>query len=230
MELKTIVEFWRDQRKSGGRWFHPADVKVLDTYETSFNLDFPISPYVGDVENAPVVILNANAGYNELSTPAEFGSQTVIDEYLEQVRHPSSAAWSVLSPYYLSRNYGDMIRAREAVVVNASPYRSRKISNEPANKAAIEALPSTKFHRLWLQEALIPAVIRSDRLVIAHRWGLWKIKASQRLTSGLLFDLKCRAFPDVDASLLAETRQFVMRRRSLGGSGSGSTSPISPSA
>jgi hypothetical protein len=209
MQLDAIVDFWKEQTCDAGRWSHPLDAQTLDTLVTSFNLDYPVSPYIGDMHNAPVVILNANAGYDAIMTPAEFPSQGAIERYLDQVRNPSSCAWTAVSPYYLSRNYGRLIQSRKAVVVNASPYRSTKISAEKANRAAIEALPSTKFHRQWLREALLPAAGKGLRLVIAHRWGLWKLSHEMRNNPGLRLDHRCRAFPDIDSLLLQEAQDFT---------------------
>ena len=64
MVIEDIVSYWRDQRRSDtGQWLHPNDAEIFREIEHSFNLDFPVSPYVGDIVHAPIIILGANAGY-----------------------------------------------------------------------------------------------------------------------------------------------------------------------
>lgn len=213
MQLEDIVEYWQKQTNTQGHWVHPADAAALHTLQHNFNLDYPVSPYLGDVVGAPVIILNANAGYSAYLTSAEFPSDDAIEAYLRQVREPRSSSWSHISSYYQARNYGSMIHSKTAVVINASPYRSRKISSESENQRAIEKLPSTSFHRQWLQEAVMPRTAAGTRLVIAHRWGLWKIPPNLRDIRNLLFDLKCRAFPDIDSTLLVEAQRFAASAR-----------------
>lgn len=57
----------------------------------------PVSPYVGDILNAPVIILGANAGYSEDKTPSEFVDQAAIDKYIMRVRNPATADWSEMA-------------------------------------------------------------------------------------------------------------------------------------
>jgi len=62
MNIGDIVRYWQNQiRADIGDWVHPEDVNAFREYEHTFNLDFPVSPYVGDILNAPVIILGANA-------------------------------------------------------------------------------------------------------------------------------------------------------------------------
>lgn len=66
MQIEDIVTFWRGQQQADEKWqwAHRLDREVLDTGPHSFNLDHPVSPYIGDVLTAPVIILGANAGYS----------------------------------------------------------------------------------------------------------------------------------------------------------------------
>ena len=51
----------------------------------SFNLDYPVVPYIGNIREARVVILGANAGYSRDETPLEFAG---VDD--------ARASWSSL--------------------------------------------------------------------------------------------------------------------------------------
>src|SRR5712671_4999890 len=108
--IGDLVEFWLPQYcNQHGQWVHPADETTFSRLRHSFNLDFPVSPFVGNVLSAPVVILGANAGYRAEMTSQEFPDQRAIDTYLERVRRPETADWSVVSRYYTEVNYGSLI-------------------------------------------------------------------------------------------------------------------------
>lgn len=57
MHIDDIVAFWRGQQEvdAQGRRAHRVDRKVLDVGHHIFNLDYPVSPYVGNVLTAPVI-------------------------------------------------------------------------------------------------------------------------------------------------------------------------------
>ena len=78
MKLGEIVKFLSEQRQSErGQWTYPADDPLFESAPHSFNLDFPVSPYVGDIVNAPVIILGASAGYDRHVTPTEFHAMAI---------------------------------------------------------------------------------------------------------------------------------------------------------
>ncbi len=144
----------------------------------SFNLGHPVSPYIGDVANARVVILGANAGYKQDLTPTEFPSDEAVADYVSRVDDPSAADWTFVSCYYDSTNYGNFLADRRAVLVNACAYRSPKLSQEPDNRAIMRRLPSVAFTRRWLLEAVLPRAEKGERLIIAKRHGQWKLPPS----------------------------------------------------
>jgi hypothetical protein len=170
--------FWfKAQRQTeDGHWVHPDDRSKLAESPHSFNLDFPVSPFVGDIINAPIVILGANAGYGP-GTAEEFPSQEAIQRYLHRVDQPCGADWPNVSPYYSGTNYGDLIGNGQAVLVNLCPYRSPKISAEPENRKAIRKLPSAEKARHWLLESVLPRAQKGEMLIIAKRPGLWRLPA-----------------------------------------------------
>jgi hypothetical protein len=189
MKLQDIVTFWsRQHRNDQGQWVHPEDQGVFESAPHTFNLDYPVSPYVGDILNAPVVILGANAGYDPSVTPIEFPDADAISAYVQRVSAPDTSDWVVVSPYYNDVNYGPLIGSGHAVLINACPYRSRKISEEPENKQLLDRLPSTAFTREWLLSTVIPLAESGQRLVIAKRPGLWRLPQALRATNGIAFD------------------------------------------
>ncbi len=190
MQIDEIITFWREQQKSDedGMWTHILDREALTHDLHSFNLDHPVSPYVGDVANARVIILGANAGYDPNLTPTEFPSNEAVSNYVNRVDNPSAADWSFVSRYYDDTNYGDFIADGRAVLVNVCAYRSPKISQEPDNIAMMNNLCSVAFTRQWLLEAVLPMAAKGKRLIVAKRHGQWKLPPSFRDAAGVTFD------------------------------------------
>ena len=189
MGIVDIVTYWCGQccTDSGG-WAHPDDFEALEKNPHTFNLEFPVSPYVGDILNAPVIILGANAGYREDRTPTEFPDQAAVDRYLDRVRNPATTDWSGMAPYYYGTNYGPLLLDKKAVWINACAYRSPKLSQEPQNRRLIRKLPSALFTRRWLIEAVAPLAERGDRLIVAKRYGQWNLPSELKDASGIVFD------------------------------------------
>jgi len=190
MQIENIVEFWRGQQEQDaqGRWMHRLDRKVLEAGPHSFNLDHPVSPYVGDVLNARVIILGANAGYSPDLTPSEFPSAASVKDYIARVDDPSHADWSFVSRYYDRTNYGHLVASGDAVVVNACAYRSPKLSEESDNRAMIKRMPSAIFTRRWLLEAVLPMAAKGERLIVAKRSGQWKLPPMFATAEGVAVD------------------------------------------
>ncbi|WP_202988408.1 hypothetical protein [Sphingopyxis terrae] len=211
MDIKEIVAFWRGQQQIDlqGEWTHRLDRTVLETGPHSFNLDHPVCPYIGDVINAPVIILNANAGYDADLTPTEFPDASTVDAYIARVDEPSGSDWSFVSQYYDDTNYGHLIASGKAVAVNACAYRSPKISNEKDNRRIIPRLPSAIFTRRWLLEAVLPMAAKGERLVVANRSGLWKLDTASN-ANGLVRDA-CPVSPRITGVALSAMNDFLSR-------------------
>ncbi|HAR44086.1 MAG TPA: hypothetical protein DCS07_15880 [Bdellovibrionales bacterium] len=189
MQLNDIVVFWSQQRRNDkGQWVHPADEAVFNAALHTFNLDFPVSPYVGDILRASVIILGANAGYDPDKTATEFPDEDAVRRYVNRVRSPSEADWSFVSTYYEKVNYGPWLATGRVALINACPYRSPKISVEPENRRLLERLPSTAFTRRWLRDAVLPLADEGKRLVVAKRPGLWNLPPILRQAEGIVFD------------------------------------------
>jgi len=189
MQIGELTAFWSGRQSgTGGVWCHDEDRALLGAEGHSFNLDFPVSPYVGNILDAPVVILNANAGYNPRMTPSEFPNAAAITAYVARVNQPAGADWGSVSQYYDGTNYGHLVPAGKAALVNACAYRSPKISQEPENRTLIRQLPSCLFTRKWLMEALLPAANRGERLIVANRHGLWRLPPQSFSGNGIVKD------------------------------------------
>ena len=150
-----------------GRWMHPEDKDVLVRKRHPFNLDHPVSPFVGDLR-AEVVILGANGGYSD-ATPRDFARPDAVAVFLAQVAEGCNMRWAMQQGYYQNRRYSAALEAGRVVVVNACAYRSR---NRPALGRI--RLPSVAFHEDWLLNVIGPLAHRGERLVVAWRPGLWK--------------------------------------------------------
>lgn len=189
MHVSDIVEYWarfgRDE--ATGQWAHPDDRAVL-TGQHSFNLDYPTCPYVGPVTSAKVVILGANGGYSRTATPDEFPDAAAFERCLGRIRDPESADWSSVSSYYDRVNYGPLVYRGDAVLINASPYRSPRISAEPDSQRLVRLLPSSAFIRRWLVEAVVPLAARGERLVVVKRPGLWRLPPEVMTAMGVIVD------------------------------------------
>lgn len=169
--MSTLVEHWR--RLEGA--VHPDDARLFVSHPHTFNLDWPPPAYVGDVDNAPVVLLMMNGGYNPSMTPREFEADGAVDRYLDMLRNPRPINPKEVSPYYDAGSYGSYIASGRLALVNAVAYRSPGLNGEPDNKRLAKLLPSTLVHLKWLRQELIPQAIAGERVVVAHRNRMWKL-------------------------------------------------------
>jgi hypothetical protein len=156
---------------------HPEDEPVFaesPAYRDHFNLDFPPPAYVGDVENAPVIVLMANGGCSDLNAlRLEFRTPVHVTEYIARLRKPRPADPRYTSPYYQAGVLGERLASGDACVVNALAYRSREMTDSIRRIA--EKLPSVAAHREWLTKVAIPAAREGQRAIIAKRPGLWSL-------------------------------------------------------
>ena len=94
------------------------------------------------------------------------------------------------------------------VLVNAVAYRSTKIGSEPANRAVAERLPSTAVHRNWMRNELLPQARLGERLVIAHRNGLWNLKRHENGLPNVHFSTNSIS-PDLSREALRVIADFA---------------------
>ena len=211
MQVSDIVEYWAQfGRDDAGRWTHPDDRVVL-AGQHSFNLDYPTCPYLGPVISARVVILGANGGYSPTATPDEFPDAEAFERYLGRIRDPENADWSNVSPYYDRVNYRSLVYRGDAVWVNASPYRSPRISEEPDNRRLVRLLPSSDFIRRWLIDAVLPLAARGERLVVVKRPRLWQLPPEVSTATGVIVDPAPRS-PQLASRSWAAVEAFLTGR------------------
>jgi len=180
--------YWSQLRRGNLGWVHPADEKLLGEAQHSLNLDFPPPAFIGDINNARIIILVANGGYKSKVTPGEFASPDAVERYLRRLSNPESADWNEVAPYYRGVNYADLVSSGCAVAVNACAYRSPRISEEPDNRKLIRRLPSCIFHRDWLVNTILPELQSGKRILVGKRHGLWFLPPSIKECAGFIAD------------------------------------------
>ena len=204
ISCSSIVQHWR--KLSGA--VHPDDLYAFKNHQHSFNLDFPPPAYIGDIDNAPVVLLDANGGYDAVVTPNEFSQPDSFEKYMDMLHFPKAIDTISVAPYYARRNYASLIKSGRLALVNAVAYRSTSISKEPQNKRLLEKLASTRVHREWLRGELIPSAKAGKRLIIAHRNGLWNFRTVEGPIAGVIFTTN-PVSADLSKDVLAEIKAFV---------------------
>jgi hypothetical protein len=202
----SIVKHWRQLSGS----VHPADEVVFGFHSHSFNLEFPPPAFIGDIENAPVVLLDANGGYDPQITPMEFAAEGSRKRYLDLLHNPRPVNPGDIAPYYGRRNYSHLIKSGRLALVNAVAYRSVGISREPQNRKLAEQLPSTQVHRNWLRQELLEQAKAGERLVIAHRNGLWRFKKTEGPIEGVVFTTN-PVSADLSIDTLSKIEQWSRR-------------------
>jgi hypothetical protein len=212
VEIEEILEYWQgEQENIDGAWAHRLDREQLAAAHHTFNLDHPVNPYVGDLPNAPVIILGANGGYSPVLTPTEFPGEASVQAYLARVDNPSGADWTFVSQYYDRTNYGDAVASGQAVLVNACAYRSPKITEEPQNQKLIKRLKSSIFVRRWLLEAVLPLAAHGDRLVVVKRGGQWHLPPEFSMAPGVVKD-RAPISPRITGEALDRMAKFLADR------------------
>jgi hypothetical protein len=188
LSLGDIVDFWagKQTKSDNGQWTHKLDHSKFEAGSHGFHLNFPVSPYVGNILDAPIIMLNLNGGYDPVMTPSEFASPGAEEAYLTRVADPAGGDWTFVSKYYDALQYGNFIRSGRVALINACAYRSPNLPKGSPARAIAESLPSVNFHRRWLSEALVPAARSRKRVIVANRWGLWNVKLADK--SAIIFD------------------------------------------
>jgi hypothetical protein len=144
-----------------------------------FNLDFPPPAYVGDIENARVILLNGNGGYKPAVTPLEFPDKIAVERAVSRLHHPVPIESTDVCSYYADANYAHWLQSGELAMVNAIAYRAPEITGNIAQIS--KRLPSTLLHIHWLRTEAMTAAQVGKRLIIAHRNRLWALKRDSEL-------------------------------------------------
>lgn len=183
-----LAAYWSQLRYTRIGWVHPEDEDLLLYERHSFNLEYPPPAFVGDIENAKILILTANGGYSEVVTPKEFATDGAALAYVERLKRPAAADWNEVSPYYRGINYSGLIFSGRAAIVNACAYRSSQISQEPENRKLIRKLPSVRLARRWLAEVVFPQMKAGGKVVVGKRHGLWDLPNTIKENNRFILD------------------------------------------
>lgn len=215
MTNHDLVRHWRKltgkTRLNGtDAYVHPDDMEVLRDCKHDFNLDYPPPAYVGDIVNAPVVMLLTNGGYSD-GTQSEFAKQGDEDRYLECLHDPSLMRPEGYSQYYRKQNYRDLLKKGKLAIVNVVAYRSSGFTY--ANQKIADIMSSAKRHRQWLREELLPEAKSGKCFVVAHRHRHWKLDPEKDRQHNLIFP-KGRRNPNMEHESRGQVDEFLASLKS----------------
>lgn len=209
--MQNIVDFWK--RLDGA--IHPQDAPVFEGHGAhGFSLDYPPPAYIGDIVNAPVIILDNNGGYDPVMTPREFPDKEACAEFRAALASPAPLDTKAryVSPYYRSRNFTHLLASGEAALVNAVAYRSVD-GNAPGVKALTRALPSAQCHRDWLQNEVLSLADRGECFVVVHRISRWLDAVTPFRVHGHAMVSRSSISPDLSQAELSAVAHFLKRSR-----------------
>jgi len=158
----------------------------------------------------------SNGAYKPGVTEAEFPDAISVSEYRRYISGEVAALPPRLARYYATGQVGEWIYAGKAVIVNAVPYRSPKLSKEAYNKDVSSRLVSLAAHRRWMFEEVLPEAARCRRFILVHRNGWWRIPP-QFSGPCVLFSNPARAEPNrqaPDREKLDQAQRWLLNRRS----------------
>lgn len=168
---KELADYWSRLTDA----VHPDDTENFRfTRDHGFNLDFPPPAFIGDILNAPVIILDNNGGFAQDITPEEFPDERACEDFRATLASPRPLDPKAVStsPYYLRRNYAKWLINGQAALVNGVAYRSED-GKAPGVGRLTKKLPTALFHQKWLRDVLAPLAVKGERFVVVHRWGRW---------------------------------------------------------
>jgi hypothetical protein len=203
--ISSVREFWKRLESS----VHPDDEPYFRATPHTFNLDFPPPAFNGDIDNAPVVILMLNGGYDRNGTPNEFADPHDCAEYLSWIKGERSQFPKNLSAYYTQSPEFPWIREGKAVIVNAVAYRSKGLTRERENQRLAKRLPSVKVHRSWLRNEVLPDAEKGRRMIIVHRWSLWNFEPSEFRETANVYYSKNPVSPYLADDLRERIKSFL---------------------
>lgn len=205
--MLSLRDFWR--YLSGT--IHPDDALVFarSAWHT-FNLDYPPPAFIGDIDNAPILVLMANGGFDPKETPREFAQPGTSDAYIRWLHGEEGYLPPFVAPYYGKGRLGALIRKGDAAILNAVAYRSVRLSEEPENQALAKRLPSVTFHKRWVLNELIPSAQSGQRFLIVHRNGMWGL--DQDLEQSCLRFSRNPVSPSPSNEIL-DSAEFWLRNR-----------------
>ncbi len=176
--MSLLTDFWK--RIDGP--VHPDDRPVLDEWtrrrgSVPLHLEFTPVPFWGAVDDAPVLVLQANGGYRECITEAEFAEPGAVDRHLAFLRSPGPIRVDTFTKHFKQKTIRRYLEEGRIAFANALGYRSPKVTAEVV--ALANRLPSVTVAHRWLREEVLPNARFGGRLVIFHRWKLWGLQSGE---------------------------------------------------
>ena len=175
---QDIFQFW--EGLPGSTLRHPADIRVLDRVEHTFNLQCLPTPFFGPLRTASVVLLYLNPGLREVDVQHatavaghEFYRRQRAGDAPLPTRDEHSSWWKWWQGRVGQLGFVQPDDSRNSVaVLNILPYKSTDFRDPDI----IAALPSCRNCLEWAQSQLFPEAEAKKRVVIclrsASRWGL----------------------------------------------------------
>jgi hypothetical protein len=175
---QDIFQFWESVPGSALR--HPADIRVLDRVEHTFDLQCLPTPFFGPLRTAEVVLLFLNPGLRDVDIQ-HAKTAAGQDLYRRQrdglaplpTRSEHESWWKWWRGRVGQLGYRQPDEARNSVaVLNILPYKSKDFRDPDI----VAALPSCRNCLEWAQSHLFAQAEAKQRVVIclrsAARWGL----------------------------------------------------------
>jgi hypothetical protein len=225
--VNDLIKFWESLNSSVPPFIHPGDQELLETeprlnfqkYINGKRFDprvggfhfslFPV-PYAGDLQNAKIVILLLNPGFNYSDYWAEYesrGFRSRLKRNLAQEFGTGDFPFMFLDPQFCwhtgfhwwekklrsvacelvrkrkAKNYLEALRclSKNIACIELIPYHSASFQKP----RLIKTLPSAEAARSFVQERLRPMAEKGKKTLIVTRnadgWGFEKARVSKEL-------------------------------------------------
>jgi len=208
MAINSLVKFWEDFVGPFG--FHPLDnmddipfVEWVrhesDNYNYHFHKNFVPVPYVGNIEEARILVLMTNPGYAPSNYEEEHPPSLLVREELKTLRGQRSGQWCLDSQLSRTNGYSywepvwkqiaidltkdlpeinmkkayDLI-SRYVAIVQLIPYHSK---DARLTKRVLE-LESVQQARQWIIRDALPT---KDLIVVRRKRREWGLPESEKL-------------------------------------------------
>jgi hypothetical protein len=173
-----LFEFWREV--PGTAHVHPLDEAIIKRMNHGFNTECLLTPYMGCLKKAPVVLLFLSAGLD--GRDKEHGESAKGQAYYQGQRngesdlpamdeHESAHLWvkKTLKQFTVDWASDWEVMRSNVAFLNISPYKSKELTNH----AVLTALPSCRAALDWAQFVLFPQAEREERVVVCLRSAAW---------------------------------------------------------
>jgi hypothetical protein len=182
--------------------------------DNSFQTAEPPPAFIGDIENASVVVLFSNGGWNPKTNNEFLQPRNSPAEYVARLHNSLACDPSIISPYYASSNLARFLERGQVAILNLIPYRSPELSKEPKNQKFAWKLQSSQLAFRWVNEVAMPQAEAHTRLVVLKR-KLWLKFVEQRWHRYLINREPYRG-PHVSDETRHEIDNFIKESKGIG--------------